>query len=255
MRNLTKLCVGVLLAVAVLLCSCDRSSLEDDLFGATEAKKTQATVATTKAPKDEVEAVPALVPEILKENTNLVIGRLEAPVIRPITDNVSISLHYQGWPTVCAGDGETLYAASSIRLGHIDPFGCIGFYKSEDGGKTWTGPEIIADTATDDRDAGIVYLGNGKVLVSWFTHGIRNYLKGGPYYENWATRKDVTAEQHAALEKKIQKASVQETQSASYVMLSEDGGATWQAPVQVPISAPHGPTLMRDGKTLFCVCK
>lgn len=239
-----------LIAAVLFFVSCNSEPTDDGLFGTTGERKTYEVTEST-APAEPEREISSLVPEILAENTKLVIGRLTTPVIRPITEDVSIGLNYQGWPTVCAGDGNTLYAVSSVRVTHIDPFGCIGFYKSEDGGNTWSDVRIIADTATDDRDAGVVYLGNGKILVSWFTHGIRNYLEGGQYYENWANHPMITAEHHAALEKKIKKASVQDTQSASYVMLSEDGGVTWNQPVQVPVSAPHGPTLMRDGKTLL----
>ena len=250
MKKFLAVVLIIAMLLSALLVSCDQKEDPDEIFGTQETKKkTHATVASTKAPV-QVES-PHLVPEILEENTKQVISRLTEPVIRPITEDVDIALNYQGWPTVCAGDGDTLYAASSVRLAHIDPFGCIGFFKSEDGGETWSDVRIIADTATDDRDAGVVYLGKGKVLVSWFTHSISNYLRGGAYYEEWAEHPNITEAHHDALYKKIGKASAYETQSMSYVMLSNDYGETWESPVQVPVSAPHGPTLMQDGKTLL----
>ncbi len=250
MKKILSAVLIVSMLLSALLVSCDRKEDPDEIFGTRETKKkTHATRASTEAPV-EVE-IPHLVPEILEENTKLVISRLTEPVIRPITEDVSIALNYQGWPTVCAGDGNTLYAVSSVRLAHIDPFGCIGFFKSEDGGETWTDVRIIADTATDDRDAGVVYLGNGRVLVSWFTHSISNYLRGGAYYDDWAGHPNITQAHHEALYEMVGKASAYSTQSASYVMLSNDYGETWESPVQVPVSAPHGPTLMQDGKTLL----
>jgi Neuraminidase (sialidase) len=81
-----------------------------------------------------------------------------------IVNRVTTSLFsYQGWPTVARDEKGVLYAvASSFRISHICPFGKTAMYKSFDGGKTWTPPIVINDTYVDDRDAGIVYLGNGK---------------------------------------------------------------------------------------------
>ncbi len=238
--------VCVLLAALMLLCACNKDSGDDEIFGTTAEKKTKATTVTTEPPV--AEEIPQLVPEILEQDTNLVLGRLVEPVVRPINEDVSIELNYQGWPSACAGDGNTLYAVSSVRIAHIDPYGCIGFYKSVDGGKTWEGPEIIADTPVDDRDAGIVYLGNGKILVSWFTRAVSNYMPGGQW-DAW--QKSVTDEQKAATLEKLEDLPALEKEQLSYVMLSEDGGKTWNEPTMVPVSAPHGPSLMNDGKTLI----
>ena len=57
----------------------------------------------------------------------------------------------------------------------MDPFGKTVMYISRNGGKTWTPPIIINDTYLDDRDAGILYMGNGKLLVSWFTRNAEEY--------------------------------------------------------------------------------
>ena len=41
--------------------------------------------------------------------------------------------------------------------------------RSIDGGKTWSQPETINNTPLDDRDAGILVLKDGTILVTWFT--------------------------------------------------------------------------------------
>lgn len=44
---------------------------------------------------------------------------------------------YQGWPSVCRDERETLYAvASSFRTAHICPFGKTSMYISRDKGRT-----------------------------------------------------------------------------------------------------------------------
>ena len=78
---------------------------------------------------------------------------------------------YQGWPTVCRDENGVLYAVcSGHRIGHICPFGKNLMYKSFDEGETWSAPMIINDTVLDDRDGGIVSLGGGKLLMTYFNH-------------------------------------------------------------------------------------
>lgn len=86
---------------------------------------------------------------------------------------------YQGWPSVTIDENGTLYAvSSSFRCLHVCPFGKTAMYISKNGGKTWTPPIVINDTYLDDRDAGILYLGNGRLLVTWFSHPTDLYYNG-----------------------------------------------------------------------------
>ena len=83
---------------------------------------------------------------------------------------------YQGWGTVARDEEGTLYAvASGFRVSHICPFGKTVMYISRNSGKTWSPPIVINDTYMDDRDAGILYMGNGRMLVTWFTHSAYEY--------------------------------------------------------------------------------
>ena len=243
----------VLLVISMLLSTfltaCDNGASDDDLFGTSEPTKKQQTTSTT-APDTQTEVPKNLTAEILYENG--AIGHLINGVTVPIDDKTSITLNYQGWPTICKGEGDTIYAASSLRIGHVDPFGAICFYKSEDGGNTWTDPRIIIDTPLDDRDAGIVYLGNNKLLVSWFTHDTPGYFENDdPTWTKWLDK--VTEEQRVALTKKWNALPATEKIGRSYVAISNDGGQTWEEPTAIPVTAPHGPSLMNDGRTLMCI--
>ncbi len=110
-----------------------------------------------------------LIPEFYVKNEALahLVGEKAIPV--KVDEDNTVYLDYQGWPSICKGEGDTLYAASSLRIAHVDPFSVTAFFKSEDGGKTWSEPKIINDTPTDDRDTGILYMGNGRLLVTFFT--------------------------------------------------------------------------------------
>ncbi len=179
---------------------------------------------------------------------NQIVGRQTEGIVRPIADKGAIDLHYQGWPTVCKGDGDTLYAVSSLRRVHIDPFGCVAFYKSDDAGKTWSDAKVIFDSPLDDRDAGVLYLGNGRLLVTTFRHNTVNYLEGASWH-HWRN----TVPEDAKLASDAAWAALPENEKkrASYVLLSDDYGNTWSDPIKVPVSCPHGPTLMNDGKTII----
>ncbi len=248
-RKIITVALCMMLALSTLLISCDKDSGNEDLFATSGEKKTKATTVTT-AP-EEVDPVPTnLIPQII--DSNLAIGRLTKGVEVSIDEDTSVTLNYQGWPTICAGEGNTIYAVSSLRIAHVDPFGAICFYESHDGGETWSEPRIIIDTPLDDRDAGITYLGNNMLMVTWFTHDTPGYFENDdPTWTKWQDK--VTPEQKQALTKKWAALPETEKKGKSFTMLSKDGGETWETPNLVPVTAPHGPTLMNDGRTLIYI--
>ena len=154
---------------------------------------------------------------------------------------------YCGWPTLGRGDDGVLYlAASGFRNAHICPFGRTILCTSRDEGKTWSSPRVINDTPLDDRDAGIISAGKGKILVSWFTADTRN--SGRDPYRNAA---DDTSKKH------YRDALIRMTDEnsgrwlGSWVRTSGDGGETWSDAVKIPVTAPHGPILLRDGNLVY----
>ncbi len=158
---------------------------------------------------------------------------------------------YQAWGTVARDENGTLYTvASGFRVSHICPFGKTVMYISKDGGETWSPPIVINDTYLDDRDAGIVYMGNGRMLVSWFTHSPHEYNTRW----NEFIRKHAEPEAFDAtmgMLKGYEYLPEKEKLAGSYVRISEDYGMTWGETVYLPITAPHGPTLCRDGSLIY----
>lgn len=180
---------------------------------------------------------------IYAENTHGIINRVQGSVYG-----------YQGWPTVARDENGTLYAViSGFRLQHVCTFGKTVMHISKDNGKTWTPPIVINDTYMDDRDAGIVYLGNGKMVVSWFTHSAHFYKN---YLYDWIVS-DVAYASPAALN--MVKGALEDYDAlpdcdkvgGSYVRVSEDYGVTWSDIIRVPVSAPHGPTVRKDGTLIY----
>jgi len=151
---------------------------------------------------------------------------------------------YFGWPSIARmGDGTLVVASSGMRTQHVCPFGKTVLNFSHDDGRTWSPPRVINNSAIDDRDAGVVWLGGKKLLVTWFTSDTRKYADAGwiPEEERktWA---DIFASWTDEMVNEL---------LGSWLMLSDDAGGTWSEPVRVPVSTPHGPILLSSGDLLY----
>lgn len=159
---------------------------------------------------------------------------------------------YQGWPSVTIDENGTLYAvSSSFRCLHVCPFGKTAMYISKNGGKTWTPPIVINDTYLDDRDAGILYLGNGRLLVTWFSHPTDLYYNGcwAGYMKNNAS--DMSVAPILGMLNMYPRIPEKHSKGGSFIRISEDYGVTWSDTIQIPVSAPHGPNVLKDGTILY----
>jgi uncharacterized repeat protein (TIGR02543 family) len=169
---------------------------------------------------------------------------VEEPTYEYVIDDVTKSivckkdgeeLGYFAWPTVTKLDGDRLIAVSSgFRKAHVDPEGKVAAWFSEDGGKTWSEPQILADTLLDDRDSGVVYW-NGKIIVSWFCASKVYYLNNNASkYSAWAST--------------IDDAYDTKYMGGNYI-ISEDGGKTWSEIYTMPdgMFTPHGLIVNPEG--------
>ncbi len=158
---------------------------------------------------------------------------------------------YQGWPSICRDEQGTLYVvASGFRIQHVDPFGKTVMYKSINNGNSWSPPIIINDTCLDDRDAGVLYIGNGKILVSWFCHPADIY-----YHRYFAGMKDniplLDLGPLMGMMSSYPFIPAELASGGSFVRISEDYGITWSESIKVPGSAPHGPNICHDGSLIY----
>jgi sialidase-1 len=145
---------------------------------------------------------------------------------------------YHGWPTLARRrNGELLVAYSGGREQHVCPYGRVELIRSRDDGRTWTWPEVVLDTAIDDRDAGIVETPSGALLVTTFTS--LAYEPSLAKFPKWKSVQDRTTPE--------QRRSLLDT----WMLRSTDGGLTWSAPSRVPVNSPHGPVALDDGRLLY----
>lgn len=160
---------------------------------------------------------------------------------------------FQAWPSVCCDENGVLYAVcSGNRMAHICPFGKNLMFVSRDGGETWSPPIIINDTWLDDRDAGITYLGNGKMIISYFCHP-KDYYLNKFNMNNWFNRNcsPIFRSMAEAAVEAYRDFTPEMNNHGSFIRISEDYGVTWGDPIMVPITAPHGPVKTPSGRLLY----
>ena len=150
---------------------------------------------------------------------------------------------YIGWPSVCRlKSGEILAVFSGDRDTHVCPYGKVQVVRSTDEGESWSAPVTIVDCPIDDRDAGIVQMPDGEIVVTYFTSIA------------YRTRKKVfeSHSDYRAYDAKLSD-ETRESSLGYWRISSKDGGKTWSAPSRMAnvSHAPHGPILLKDGSLLM----
>ena len=184
-----------------------------------------------------------------------------APVARVIeTKTISQQPeYYHGWPTVARrANGELWVTWSGGREAHVCPFGQVHAMTSRDEGRTWTWPRVLLDSATDDRDSGVIETAGGTLLVTTFTSlAYESYLRSKTRFseltpKGWATV-PMTPDEftrwnacHLRLPEADRQADI-----GQWLIRSTDGGRTWSARLPTTVGSPHGPIQLRDGRLLY----
>ena len=179
---------------------------------------------------------------------NIIKANADYGIVNRVKDSI---FGYQGWPTVARDENGTLYVvSSSFRTQHICPFGKTAMYISKNDGKTWSPPIVINDTYLDDRDAGLLCLGGGRMLLTWFSHPTSVY--SGSLYQ-YIKNSAGTLESPATMGMMSIYPNIpaEHSKGGSFIRVSEDYGMTWSDTVKIPISSPHGPNLLRDGTIVY----
>lgn len=152
---------------------------------------------------------------------------------------------YTAWPTVAKiQDGTLLVACSAFRLRHVCPFGKTSLMKSTDGGKTWSEPMPVIDTQLDDRDGGLCVF-NNKVMVTSFNNSIDFQRTQIP--PDTKDKKDLFRLAYCEC---VDVAEAEKSLGSTY-RISEDGGNTFGGMGILPITSPHGPCQLQDGRLFY----
>ncbi len=188
-------------------------------------------------------------------------GAVAAPMARVIETGIISHQpeYYHGWPTVARqANGELWVTWSGGREAHVCPFGQVHAMTSRDDGMTWTWPRVLLDSATDDRDSGVIETAKGTLLVTTFTSlAYEPYLKKKTIFseltsKGWATVAMTPAEfaRWNACHLRLGDAD-READVGQWLIRSTDGGKTWSVRSPTIVGSPHGPIQLRDGRLLY----
>ncbi len=161
---------------------------------------------------------------------------------------------YHGWPTLARrANGELLVVCSGGRESHVCPFGRVELIRSRDDGRTWTWPEVLMDSAIDDRDAGVLETPKGSLLVTTFTSlayvPVLEKAAALPKGSEQAWPDDRLRRWRMANDRLTQ--PQRESLLGTWMLRSVDGGLQWSAPYRVPVNSPHGPVAASGGRLLY----
>ncbi len=170
---------------------------------------------------------------------------------RVIMSNPESRHNYFAWPTAARlQDGRIAVGASGFRVEHADPFGKGVIMFSDDEGETYTLPQIVIDTPLDDRDVGICPFDEKGLIVTSFNSSA-DAQRG---YHAWRKGKGgiVEAEMnyfYSYLET-IDKKTEEKYLGSTY-KISNDLGKTFSETKISPVTSPHGPIQLKDGRILW----
>jgi len=166
---------------------------------------------------------------------------------------------YHGWSTVARRQNGDLWVSwSGGRESHVDPFGQVHAMTSRDNGATWTFPRVLLDSATDDRDSGVLETAKGTLLVTTFTSvayeaHLQKASVFGEHTDTGWTSKSMPPEQVAKWRAAHERLSDVERKAelGEWVIRSTDGGRVWSPRIATIVNSPHGPIQLRDGRLLY----
>ncbi len=166
---------------------------------------------------------------------------------------------YHGWPTVVRRqNGELWLTWSGGRESHVCPFGQLCAMTSRDEGKSWTFPRVLLDSATDDRDSGVLETAKGTLLATTFTSlayedSFKKATMMAEHTDKGWVSKAMPAERFARWKAAHERLSDDERKAelGEWIIRSIDGGKTWSPRIPTVVNSPHGPIQLKDGHQLY----
>ena len=161
--------------------------------------------------------------------------------------------HYLGWPTLARrSDGELILLYSGGREDHVCPFGRLELMRSSDEGKTWSRPSVVFETGIDDRESGLMETARGTLLANTFTSvdflGLLAEVEQIAQGTSGAWAPERLKRWQAVRDQLIK--DQQQAVPGMWMIRSADGGMNWSKPYKSPITSPHGPIQLADGRLL-----
>lgn len=154
---------------------------------------------------------------------------------------------YFAWPSVIAAkDGSIVVGASGFRKMHVDPYGKAVIAVSRDDGYTYSAPRTIIDSCLDDRDVGLTSFGESGLIVTTFNNSVAFQRKEAANLSDKAERVEIFTHLDKIND------SDEARDIGSLFRISRDNGNTFGKIYKSPITSPHGPCELPDGRIIWC---
>lgn len=143
------------------------------------------------------------------------------------------------WPGLTRINERELLVSASERKSHHGPEGRTVVIRSTDNGQTWQLPQELYNSELDDRDANLLTMPDGTLVLTSFTND--QFMDGKETYPpEWRARTErVTGKMREEL-------------LGPWSLRSFDGGTTWETvPNRLPLGAHAGPSLLSDGSLIY----
>ena len=138
-----------------------------------------------------------------------------------------------GWPGIARAANGDIIVAASERKSHLCPYGREVIMRSKDNGETWSLPQEVYNSEMDDRDANLLTLRDGTLVLSWFTSDAFAAYGGWPERAARVTDK------------------MREELLGTWMLKSHDNGETWEEnPTRMPVGMHISPVELSDGSLI-----
>ena len=163
--------------------------------------------------------------------------------------------YYHGWPTLARRrNGQLLLVYSGGREQHVCPFGRVELMVSSDQGRSWSWPQVLLDSAIDDRDAGVLETARGSILVTSFTSLAYEPILAKALQQKPEQPGAWPAERLAAWQSAHNRLTAEQRRAelGQWMLRSTNGGVTWSARYPSIVNSPHGPNATRQRPAALC---